>query len=576
MTELFVKILNMSITASYLILAVLLLRILAKRIPRKYICLLWILAAIRLVVPFELESTVSLIPSGRTVTKEIMTDYVPQIDSGIATIDSRVNAAMTNAGAATAASANPMQIYMGILSIIWVAGIAVMLLLCVISYVRLDYRLVNAKPQQGRIYRCDEITTPFVLGIFKPKIYLPSSIDEEFDYVVAHEEVHIRRFDHVTKPLAYLILMLHWFNPLVWIGFIMYCRDVELACDDRVVREMSVEERKEYASALLNCSVKQSVLSICPLAFGEIGVRSRISKVLHFNKPTKAILAVTAAITAVIVICFMTNPSSLATSGIKLDENMEQAVVDGLLSEKYDGDGPIECSVEGHVVLGTEEKDAVTKVYAIVSTAKYGFFDDKFLERGDSTETPAVIHLTKDNGKYHFQKIVYPNGGTAYERALKEMFPENLYEKALHSEDYSQQLDVQRKAYVKAYLDKIGSKAEVGKFDDYNRSNNLVFSDFPIQALELLWEKYSDYDTWLGSGERLIDGVRHVYQVSTDGKRTITYHHYLKDSNKTLEKSIVTIFTKGKKAYIDCLQEGARDSEHYEIALKDDYVYQRQ
>ncbi len=153
-------------------------------------------------------------------------------------------------------------------------------------------------------------------------------------------------------------------------------------------------------------------------------------------------------------------------------------------------------------------------------------------------------------------------------RALKEMFPENLYEKALHSEDYSQQLDVQRKAYVKAYLDKIGSKAEVGKFDDYNRSNNLVFSDFPIQALELLWEKYSDYDTWLGSGERLIDGVRHVYQVSTDGKRTITYHHYLKDSNKTLEKSIVTIFTKGKKAYIDCLQEGARDSEHYEIALK--------
>ncbi len=422
MTELFVKILNMSITASYLIAVVLLIRILAKRIPRRYIGLLWILAAIRLVLPFELESAVSLIPSGRTVTKDIMTDYIPRIDSGIGTIDSSVNAAMANAGAVTTASANPMQVYMGILSVIWIAGIVVFLLLCVISYVRLDYRLVNAKPQQGRIYRCDEIATPFVLGIFKPKIYLPGSIGEEFDHVVAHEEAHIRRFDHVTKPLAYLILMLHWFNPLVWIGFIMYCRDLEMACDERVVRAMTVEERKEYASALLNCSAKQSVLSICPLAFGEIGVRSRISKVLHFNKPTKVILAVTATLIIVIAVCFMTSPASLKTTGIKLDANMEQAVVDGLLSEKYDGDGPIECSVEGHVVLGTEEKDAVTKVYAIVSTAKYGFFDDRFLEKGDLTETPAVIYLTKNKGKYHFQKIEYPDGGTAYERALKEIF----------------------------------------------------------------------------------------------------------------------------------------------------------
>lgn len=575
MTELFVKILNMSITASYLILAVLLLRILAKRIPQKYICLLWVLAAVRLVVPFELESAVSLIPSGRTVTKEIMTDYVPQIDSGIKVVDSTVNAAMTNAGATTTASANPMQIYMGILSIIWVAGIAVMLLLCVISYVRLDYRLVNAKPQQGRIYRCDEITTPFVLGIFKPKIYLPSSIDEEFDHVVAHEEVHIRRFDHVTKLLAYLILMLHWFNPLVWVGFIMYCRDVELACDERVVREMTVEERKEYASALLHCSVKQSVLSICPLAFGEIGVRSRISKVLHFSKPTKAILLLTAAITAVIVICFMTNPTSLATSGIEVDKNLDAAISRCLLLEQYNNDGQTECSAEGHVVLGTEKTGSSTKVYAIVSTGQYGFFDNKFLQKRVSNPIPAVIYLTENSEGYLYQTIDYPVDEYGYEKSLKEIFPPNLQKEALNGQKYYSTIKKQKETYARIYLDRQGRTAEVGDYGDFTLKS-LTDYDFPIEVINFLNEKYTDYDTWLGSGERLIDKVRHVYQVSTDGRHTITYHHYLKDSKKTVEKSIVTISARGKKAYIDCLNESTGNNEHYEIALKNDYVYQRQ
>ncbi|SCJ81614.1 Methicillin resistance mecR1 protein [uncultured Eubacterium sp.] len=575
MTELFIKLLNMSITASYLIAAVLLIRILAKKIPRKYICLLWVLAGLRLTVPLELESAVSLIPSGHTVTKDIMNDYIPHIDSGISMVDNTVNSVMVTSGATTMASANPMQIYMGILSIAWIVGIAVMALLCAISYVRLDIRLVHAKSLQGRVYLCHEIETPFVLGIFRPRIYLPASIDEEFHHVIAHEEAHIKRLDHVTKPLAYLILMLHWFNPLVWVGFIMYCRDMELACDEKVVKDMTIDERKEYSNALLNCSIKHSALSICPLAFGEIGVKDRIVNVLHFNKPTKAILTFTAAITMVFVICFMTNPSSLATTEIAVDSDMDAAISRGLLSEKDRDIVQAECSAEGHKILKVDEKGAITKVYAIISTRKYGFFDDKFLARSESNAIPVVIYLAKDNGSYRFQKIKYPTGDFSYEKVLKEIFPQNLYQKVLHSEDYSDQLETQMEAYAKAYLDKLGREAEIGRYGDYD-FKNLSDYNFPIQVIGFLFEKYSDYDTWLGSNERLIGGVRHVYQVSTDGKSTITYHHYLKNSNKTIEKSIVTISTNEKKARINCLNETTKDSEHYEIALKDDYFYQRQ
>lgn len=326
MTELFIKLLNMSITASYLILAVLLIRVLAKRIPRKYICLLWGLAGVRLVIPMELESVLSLIPSGRTITKDIMMEYIPRIDSGMDTVDNAVNAALASFSASPYASANPMQIYMWLFSIIWLVGIGILALICFISYIRLDYRLISAKRLQDRGYQCHEIETPFVLGLFRPRIYLPISIDMEFDHVIAHEEAHIKRFDHLTKPLAYLILMVHWFNPLVWIAFIMYTRDVELACDEKVVKDMTVDERKAYSNALLHCSVKHSALSICPLAFGEVGVKDRIYNVLHFKKPGKAILAGSIAVIGIIAICFMTSPKSLATSGIAIERDMDSAI----------------------------------------------------------------------------------------------------------------------------------------------------------------------------------------------------------------------------------------------------------
>ena len=247
MPEVFLRIINMSISASFVVLAVLLLRLLLKKAPRWITVVLWGIVAIRLICPFSVESALSLIPSKETVSPSIMTDPLPTINTGILAINSAINPIIGESLAPTPGnSVNPLQIWIPILTAAWVLGMAALLIYAVISYARIKKQIGTAVLLRNNIYQSENVESPFVLGIIKPKIYLPFDVDEkDLEYIVAHEMAHIRRKDHLWKPLGFLLLVLHWFNPLMWLAYVLLCRDIELACDEKVIKTLDRERRAD-------------------------------------------------------------------------------------------------------------------------------------------------------------------------------------------------------------------------------------------------------------------------------------------------------------------------------------------
>lgn len=310
MTELFLQVVNLSISASWLIAAVLVLRLLLKKAPRWISVLLWGLVAIRLVCPLSLESALSLLPSASTIPSDIMTNPSPSIETGISALDRVVNPVIEHSFAPQpAASANPLQILLPILAVVWAAGAVLLVLYAGISYLRLRRRVSTAVRLRDNIFQTEQVLSPFILGVFRPCIYLPFSLDEiTLAAVIAHEQAHIRRKDHWWKPLGFLVLAVHWFNPLVWISYILLCRDIELACDEKVIREMGSAERADYSQALLCCSVRQKHPGACPLAFGEVGVKERVKRVLHYRKPAVYLVALAVVCCLGAAVCFLTSP----------------------------------------------------------------------------------------------------------------------------------------------------------------------------------------------------------------------------------------------------------------------------
>lgn len=310
MTKIFLNLANLSITAGYLILAVLILRLILRRLPKNLLLWLWGLVGLRLILPFSLESALSLIPRARPIPMDIAYSPSPAIDSGVAVIDRAVNPVMAESLTPAAwASVNPMQIVLTIASVIWVIGMAVMLLYAAFSYARLSRRTAVSLPLGDNRYLCDGIQTPFILGIVRPKIYLPSGMAQENQtYVLRHETAHLRHHDHWWKPLGFLLLSVYWFHPLVWIAYYLFCRDLEMACDERAVAGMGEGERKAYSYALLSCAAHGRVMAACPLAFGENSVKSRIKNVLHFKKAGFWAIAGVLVISAAVAVCFLTNP----------------------------------------------------------------------------------------------------------------------------------------------------------------------------------------------------------------------------------------------------------------------------
>ena len=310
MSELFLKIVNMSISASWVVIAVLTLRFCLKKAPKWVNVLLWGIVAARMVFPFSIESVLSLIPSAETISPTIMMEQSPSVQTGVPALNHVINPVISSSFTpAPGVSANPLQIWIPVLTGIWLFGIAALFLYSAVSYWRLHRKVCEAVILRGNIYQSEKVCSPFVLGIIKPKIYLPYHMDSrEMDHVIAHEQTHIRRKDHWWKPLGFLLLTIHWFNPLMWLSYILLCRDIELACDEKVIREMGNEQRADYTQALVACSVDRRLITACPLAFGEIGVKERVKSVMNYKKPAFWIVLASVIVCAVIAVCFLTNP----------------------------------------------------------------------------------------------------------------------------------------------------------------------------------------------------------------------------------------------------------------------------
>ena len=310
MSELFLKIVNMSISASWVVIAVLTLRFCLKKAPKWVNVLLWGIVAVRMVFPFSIESVLSLIPSAETISPTIMMEQSPSVQTGVPALNHVINPVISSSFTpAPGVSANPLQIWIPVLAGIWLFGIAALFLYSAVSYWRLRRKVCEAVILRGNIYQSEKVCSPFVLGIIRPKIYLPYHMDSrEMDHVIAHEQTHIRRKDHWWKPLGFLLLTTHWFNPLMWLSYILLCRDIELACDEKVIRKMSNEQRADYTQALVACSVDRRLITACPLAFGEIGVKERVKSVMNYKKPAFWIVLASVIVCAVIAVCFLTNP----------------------------------------------------------------------------------------------------------------------------------------------------------------------------------------------------------------------------------------------------------------------------
>lgn len=310
MSELFLKIVNMSISASWVVIAVLTLRFCLKKAPKWVNVLLWGIVAARMVFPFSIESVLSLIPSAETISPTVMMEQTPSVQTGVPALNHVINPVISGSFTpAPGASANPLQIWIPVLAGIWLFGIAALFLYSAVSYWRLRRKVCEAVILRGNIYQSEKVCSPFVLGIIRPKIYLPYHMDSrEMGHVIAHEQTHIRRRDHWWKPLGFLLLTIHWFNPLMWLSYVLLCRDIELACDEKVIGEMGNEQRADYTQALVTCSVGRRVIAACPLAFGEIGVKERVKSVMNYKKPAFWIVLASVIVCAVIAVCFLTNP----------------------------------------------------------------------------------------------------------------------------------------------------------------------------------------------------------------------------------------------------------------------------
>ena len=298
MTNLFIRILNMSISASWIVLIVIVLRLFLKKAPKGIVCVLWAIVALRLLIPVLPESAFSLMPGEDAIPQKVVTFYEPQHGGEVGPV----------------VSEKPVDNgdrLLKIMAPIWLLGIAAMLGYSAVIYLILRKRVSASIPMEKRVFLCDSVDSPFVFGVFSPKIYIPSGIEESrLQYILAHEKAHIQRRDHWWKPFGFVLLSIHWFNPILWIAYILLCRDIEQACDEKVVAGLDMEDKIGYSQALVACSVHRRMILVCPVAFGEVGVKTRVKGVLSYKRPAFWIILASVLLCAVVAVCFLTNPET--------------------------------------------------------------------------------------------------------------------------------------------------------------------------------------------------------------------------------------------------------------------------
>ena len=433
MSAVFLKILNMSITASWLILAVIVSRPLLKKAPKWIVCLLWALVAIRLVCPFSFKSVLSLVPSSETIPANIALQPEPAINSGIKIVNQTINPVIAESFTPSIGdSVNPLQIIIPVMAMIWIAGVIIMLLYALISWMHLKRTVSACVPVGEQILACDEVKTPFILGVFNPVIYVPSSMSgETLDYVIRHEKAHLQRHDHWWKPFGYLLLAVYWFNPLCWAAYILLCRDIEMACDEKVIRDMDKDNIAAYSQALLDCSFSRRTIAACPLAFGEVGVKERVKGVLNYRKPAFWIISLAVVACIGIAACLMTDPFSNKGLSEKLSVSMDMAVAEHNRSSKSEG----HFATADYDIMLVKQSGNETTVYAWVLYEEYSF-DGKDVKLESGSHIPTAITFdtsdnSSDSSTYDLIEYWQPRDGSYYAEDIKAKFPWYIRRKAM-------------------------------------------------------------------------------------------------------------------------------------------------
>ena len=476
MSAVFLKILNMSISASWIAATVLLLRLCLKRAPKWWNVLLWGLVAVRLMLPFSVESALSLLPRAEVVRPAVIAPSVPG------------EAAPMIGGATAVASdtaASSLSVWT-ILGWVWLFGVLVLVLYTLVSTLRLRHQVREAVRLRGNIYQSEQVASPFVLGILRPRIYLPYHMDSrEAQHVLAHEQAHLRRGDHFWKPLGFLLLTIHWFNPLIWLSYAMLCRDIELACDETVIQDLGCEQRADYMQALVACSVNRRRIAACPLAFGETGVKERVKSVMNYKKPTLWVMLLALALCVVLAGCFLTDPkdtnsdrtAATASSSEEADpdtadsapeesaqpaeqdalrESLSTTESDSLISDERIGQAVLEhyadtvqdgqIHVESHIILAQDDNDGMLTVYLLVLQETYSVDGETLtLENGSYVPTAITFSIAAsgDSPLEYWE----PSDGS-YTDDIRAKFPAAAADEALNDQDYIE--DLKTECYLQA------------------------------------------------------------------------------------------------------------------------------
>lgn len=408
MNFIFLNILNISIIASIAVIAVLVIRAVFTKMPKGFRCLLWSVVGIRLIFPFALTSIFSIIPN----TNIIVTS------SYESTRHDTVLGGYPKIGLLEAASSGETNDSVWrIMSIIWLIGMALMIFYSAVQYVRLKKRVAASVNYRGNIFLCDNIDSPFVLGIFRPRIYWPSGIDEEYvKYVTAHEKIHIRRRDNLWKPLGFALLSIYWFNPMIWIAYSTFCGDIELACDEAAVRDMDNLSKKEYAAALVGLSMRRRTFMAYPLAFGETGLKNRVREALNYKKASVWKIILSVFIFAIAVLCIVTNPKTTLDGDIK-------ALIENQLYYSYANSEYDYFCIDAEI-WDIETSGDKTTVYMSV------LFSGNYQDVKEGSCIPTVLTLSHENGNFTVIEYWTPSDGEGYADDIREKFPPYLRLKA--------------------------------------------------------------------------------------------------------------------------------------------------
>ena len=447
---------NISITASYIILAIVLIRFLFKKAPKKIVCAMWGIAALRLLLPFSIESVFSLIPATQTIQTESLR-YQGLALKSPAVIDVITNPVYPqNLSVELNTTVDGLQDKIMLFTFVWIAGVALMLLYAVISAVALKRKVSTATLLGHGVKQTDAIDSPFLFGIFKPMIYIPYSVSaDDIEYVIAHEQAHIKRRDYLWKPLGFIILSVYWFNPIIWIAYILLCKDIEAACDEKVIKDMQDEDRRSYSTALLNCSVKRPVITACPLAFGEVSVKDRIKNVMNYKKPAFWVIIVAAVLCIVLALCFLTDPKTpsygsdpewLSQFSDSIDDAIDQASLEYFHNDRAERNHSFCVTSHKTLLLADSKDEKIFTVYAWVLYQEYipkqeGDFVVAYEDGG--TSAPVAITFSVNDETDTIESVTeywMPRDGSYYTKDLKTKFPEDAYNKLSKEKEFVKEL----------------------------------------------------------------------------------------------------------------------------------------